>query len=83
MNGVNGKAIQKTIDIIGEITDNGKKLKKYKISPSDFYEFYEGVQRIYKTGIVTTISETCKNLYVRCGFTAEVDGIGWSINGII
>lgn len=83
MNGVNGKAIQKAIDIIGEITDDGKKLKRYKISPSDFYEFYDGVQRICKTGIATTISEACKNLYVRCGFTAEVDYIGWKINGII
>ena len=80
-NGINGQAVQKASSIINEIIDNGK-LKKYKVTLSEFYEFYEGVQILYKNGMVETISEAVKNLYKKCGFKAEPDGIGWKINGI-
>lgn len=81
-NGINGQAVQKASSIINEIIDNGK-LKKYKVTLSEFYEFYEGVQILYKNGMVETISEAVKNLYKKCGFKAEPDGIGYKINGII
>ena len=83
MHGINGEAIQKASNIINEILEDGRKLKKYKITPSQFYEFYDGIQKVYNNGITSTISEAVKNLYVKCGLVAEVEGIGWSINGII
>lgn len=80
-NGINGDAMQRASALIEEIIYN-EKLSKHKITLSEFYEFYEGVQILYKNGITETISEAVKNLYEKCGFNAEPEGIGWKINGV-
>ena len=54
LNGISDQAVYKASSIINEIIDNGK-LKKYKVSLSEFYEFYEGMQILYKNGITETI----------------------------
>ena len=82
MNGINGDAIQKASSVINEIIDIGN-LKKHKITLSEFYEFYDGVQVLYKHGITQTFRGSVKNLYEKCGFRAEPDAIGWMISGII
>ena len=81
-NGINGQAVQKAFDIANEIIEQGN-LKKYKITLSDFDGFYIGLQELYKAGKTETMTEAVKNLFVKCGFKAEPDGIGWKINGII
>ena len=80
-NGINGQAVQKAFDIVNEITEKGG-LKKYKITLSDFDGFYIGLQELYKAGKTETMTEAVKNLFIKCGFKAEPDGIGWKINGI-
>ena len=82
MNGINGDAVQKVSSVINEIIDMGN-LKKYKVTLSEFYEFYDGVQALYKYGITQTFREPVKNLYEKCGFKAEEDINGWSISGIV
>lgn len=80
-NGINGDAIQKASSVINEIIDMGN-LKKHKVTLSEFYEFYDGVQILHKYGITETFSESVKNLYERCGFKAETEIFGWTISGI-
>ena len=81
-NGINGQEVQKAFDIVNEITEYGN-LKKYKITLSDFDGFYIGLQELYNAGKTETMTDVVKNLFVKCGFKAEPDGIGWKINGII
>lgn len=82
MNGINGDAVQKASSVINEIIDIGN-LKKHKVTLSEFYEFYDGVQALYKYGITQTFRESVKNLYEKCGFKAEEEIIGWAISGIV
>lgn len=82
MKGINGKAILKASEIISEITEKGN-LKKYRITPCEFYEFFDTVQELYKSGTCETISENVKNLCIKCGFFASVQGVGWKIDAIV
>ena len=82
MKGINGNAILNARKIISDVTDTGN-IKKYKLTPYEFYSFYDSVIELYNTGHTKTISEKVKDLLVKCGFESSVYGIGWKVSAII